>query len=228
MYQYLNMHIRAIIFHTTPKINSFIAFLLQQIDIAATYTHAQQHAQEQPQGTPHLPSSFTSGYTDMAFGHQATIRLKVSKLHYSSLLHPCCGTWLSSRSHCRASVSLQGAGSGCGPAHRSGSCHGGGGMAVPPGMVTQAERLPLYHIYYTYCHIPAAPGSIRQPTVANSTAEEHDAIWYLCNFYTIDTKSALALLTIEGAPGSTHLQSTGCLKASLATQIKSTIRLETH
>lgn len=123
MYQYLNMHIRATIFHTTLKINSFIAFLFQQIDIAATYTHTQQHAQEQPQGTPHLPSLFTSGYTDMAFGHQAPIWLKVGKLHYSSLLHPRCGTWLSSRSHCRASVSLRGAGSGCGPAHRSGSCH---------------------------------------------------------------------------------------------------------
>lgn len=127
---------------------------------------------------------------------------------------------------CRSEGLAQAVGqhTGLGPAMSS----SGGGMAAPPGMVTQAERLPLYHMYYTYCHNPAAPGSIRQPTVASSTAEEHDAIWYLCNFYTIDTKGALAPLTIEGAPGSTHLQSTGCLKASLATQIKSTIRLETH
>lgn len=101
-----------------------------------------------------------------------------------------------------------------------------GGMAVPPGTVTWAKRLPLCHIHFL--PYPYHLGRARQPTVASSIAEENDTIWYRCHLYTIDTKDALASLTIEGAPGSTHLQSTTCLKAALATQIKSTTRLETH
>ena len=99
-------------------------------------------------------------------------------------------------------------------------------MAVPPGTVIRAERLPLCHIYLL--PYPYRLGRARQPTVASSIAEEQDTVWYLCHLYTIDTKDALASLTIEGAPDSTHLQSTACLKAALATQIKSTTRVKTR
>lgn len=115
--------------------------------------------------------------------------------------------------------------SGSWPAHRSRSHRvlQQWGMAIPPSIVMRADRLPLCHIYLL--SYPYHLGRVRQPTVARSI---EDTVWYLCHLYTIDIKDALASLTIEGPPGSTHLQSTACLKAALATQIKSTTRLKTH
>jgi len=50
----------------------------------------------------------------------------------------------------------------------------GGGMTAPPSTVTQAEKLPLCHIYsllYLYCL-----GRARQPIAASSIAEEHSTV----------------------------------------------------
>lgn len=198
IYQYLNWQITATIFQTIPKTNSLTALFFQCTNIAAIYTCAQQYIHEQPHGTTHLPPMFTSRHTDNAFGHWAAIWLKAGKLDYSSLLYPCCGTWLSSGSHCwapalfreaalRLWASIQ-----VGPTTFSSS----GGMASPFGTVTWAERLSLCHIYllpYPY-HL----GRARQLTVASSTAEKHNTIWYLSHPCTMDTKDAPASFTIEG------------------------------
>lgn len=77
---------------------------------------------------------------------------------------------------------------------------------------------------HTYCHIPTAWPERGSTSVTSSILEEHNTIWYLCHHYTIDIKDVLVSFTIERTPGSTHLQSTTCLKVVLVTEIK---RLET-
>lgn len=107
---------------------------------------------------------FPSGYTDIAFAHWATIWLRVDKLGYSSLLHPCCETWLSSWSHCWVPVLLR-------------------GTALAFSASTQAW-VPPCSAAVPY---PYRLGRVRQPTVASSIAEGHD---HAKNFKCVSTQAS--------------------------------------